>query len=94
MEIWKELFSIEIPVGQCPMLIGIMRTSSIGKDWSFKARYRFTLLLENNMLICTQIELTRERLLNELISFKEQSDRNEQNLVKFFLFISYVKFII
>jgi len=84
MRIWKDLFSTEILVDQCPMLIGIMQTLDIEKCESLKSRYQFRLLLENNKLIRTQEKVNLERLLNELIIFKEQSDENEQNLVKFF----------
>jgi hypothetical protein len=89
MRIWKDLFSTEISIDQCPMLIGIMRTLDLEKYESLKSRYQFRLLLENNKLIRTQEKVNLERLLNELIIFKEQSDENEQNLVKFFFFNIY-----
>jgi hypothetical protein len=82
MRIWQELFSTEIPVGQCPMLIGIMQTLNIEKCESLKSKYQFRLLLENNKLTRTKEKVTLERLLNELITFKEQFDENQQNLVK------------
>ncbi len=84
MKIWKELFSSEISFDQCPMLIGIMRSADMKKSWSIKSRYQFTLLLENDQLTRTQMKLTRERLLNELMTFKEQCDQNEQLLVNLF----------
>ncbi len=78
----NSLFSTEIPVGQCPMLIGIMQTLNIEKCESLKSKYQFRLLLENNKLTRTKEKVTLERLLNELITFKEQFDENQQNLVK------------
>lgn len=88
-EIWENLFSTPFDdtfsLQQCPLLIGIMRSSDPEKCWSSISEYEFTLLLKNDTIIRTNAKSTRETLLCELIIFKEKCDENEQILVSIFI---------
>ncbi len=94
MEIWEALsteFFVNFSMEQCPMLIGIMRRSTEGKGWLSPFDYQCTILQQGNTLARTQVESSGERLLNELIIFKEQCDENEKVLVSHLLFLRFRK---
>ncbi len=80
IQIWESMFSIQLldvlSMKQCPMIIGVMRRSAGEKGWSIISDYQSKLLVNGDKLI-----LTREIFLQELITFKEECDDNEQILV-------------
>ncbi len=80
IQIWESMFSIQLldvlSIKQCPMIIGVMRRSAGEKGWSIISDYQSKLLVNGDKLI-----LTREIFLQELITFKEECDDNEQILV-------------
>jgi len=91
MNIWMNLstqFTADFSERQCPMLIGIMRRSTGEKGWLSTFDYECTLLQQGDTLTRTGVKSSRERLLSELISFKEQCDENEQTLVSLCNFLS------
>jgi hypothetical protein len=83
--IWEQTFSSplfnDISVEKCPMIVGLTRQSSGEKCWSSSSDYQFTSLLKGDTLTRTQEKSICETLLSELISFKEECDTIEQNLV-------------
>jgi len=81
IKIWKEIFSTEISIEQCPMLIGIMRQSATDKTCSSTSKYVFLPLLKGDTLIRTKEKFSTKSVLNELSMFKEECDENEQALV-------------
>jgi len=81
-------FSTDFSVEECPMLIGIMHRSTVDNDWLSSIDYKCTLLQQGDTLSCIELKTNCERLLNELIVFKEQFDENEQNLVSDYHFFS------
>jgi hypothetical protein len=85
VEIWEELFSTRFDdnfsIEQCPMLIGITRSTDAEKCWSSISEYEFTTLLKSDTITSTNEKVTRETLVRELIIFKEKCDKNEKVLV-------------
>jgi hypothetical protein len=74
-------FFADFSVEKCPMFIGIMRRSANNKDWLSPIEYECTLLQQSDTLTCNEMKSSHERLLNELICFKEKCDDNEKLLV-------------
>ncbi|CAF4653658.1 unnamed protein product [Rotaria sp. Silwood1] len=84
IEIWREMFSshflVDLTMEECPMLIGIMRKSSGEKDSFSASQYEFKILLKGNILMHTHRILNLETLSDTLFTFKEEFDKNEQQL--------------
>ena len=53
-------------------------------DGIITSEYQFKSLIKGNTSTCTRMTINRENLLNELNIFKEESDKNEQDLVSVF----------
>ncbi|CAF1501293.1 unnamed protein product, partial [Rotaria sp. Silwood1] len=83
-KIWEETFSTQFfdnfSIEQCPLLIGIMRLFEHKIDGNVTSEYQFKSLVKSNSLTRTQMTVNRENLLNELDIFKEECDKNEQDL--------------
>ncbi|UJR11607.1 hypothetical protein I4U23_015789 [Adineta vaga] len=79
--IWKEIFVCpllnDFPVDKCPMLFGITRRFPGKHRWLPTAKYQFTSLVKGDRVIRTQEITTRDTLISELITFKEDCDRIE-----------------
>jgi hypothetical protein len=67
---------------QCPMLIGIIRRPSRENDAFSEPLYESEILLIGDELMRTPEPLNLERLLDQLIVFKEEFDKNEENFVR------------
>ena len=83
IKIWEEYFSeessIDFSMDQCPMLIGIMRQISLGQKSFFT--YQPEVLLTGDTAVRTNEEFDPEILLSQLITFKQEFDKNERYLV-------------
>ncbi|CAF3499226.1 unnamed protein product [Rotaria sp. Silwood1] len=83
-KIWEEIFSTQFfdnfSIEQCPLLIGVMRLFEHKIDGIVTSEYQFKSLIIGNSLTRTQMTVNRENLLNELDIFKEEYDKNEQDL--------------
>jgi hypothetical protein len=77
MDIWKDLFSEDFPMEECPLLIGIMRLFDDKND----PKYQFKFLLKCEVITRTNEIINRESLLNELRIFKTECDANEEIIV-------------
>ena len=88
--LWQKVFPSkfydDLPLGECPILIGIMRLFEENNDGLITNEYQFKPLLTGDTLTRTQTKVPLEMLLNKLVNFKEEVDENEQALVSFCLF--------
>jgi len=75
---------------QCPMLIGIMQRSPRENDPFLESKYEYKELLKGNSLIHTRRELNLETLFDQLVTFKEEFDENEQYLVSICYILLYI----
>ncbi len=86
IKIWKEYFSeellIDFSMDQCPMLIGIMRQISMENNSFLK--YQSEVLLSDDVLLRTNEQLDPEKLVDQLIVFKEEFNKNEKYLVNIY----------
>ncbi|CAF2768867.1 unnamed protein product [Rotaria sp. Silwood2] len=84
IDIWRETFSshfgIDLSMEECPMLIGVMRRASRDNNSFSICPYEFKILLEDDILMQTNIKFNRDAFLDMLITFKEEFDENEQYL--------------
>ena len=82
---WIALFQAESAEmfvdNQCPILIGIMRRSTAESSWIFPSDYEFQVILKNDQITRTGECVTRATVLQELIDFKENYEKNEKDLV-------------
>jgi hypothetical protein len=85
MKVWKEIFPIPLIsiyiVQRCPLLIGILRRSEDESIVPMNWNYEFKSLLEGDTLMHIQKKLNCETLLQELVSFKQEFDKNQHTLV-------------
>jgi hypothetical protein len=65
------------------MLIGIMPPSIGTKGLLSTFDYKCTLLQQSDTLTRTGVKSNCERLLSELIGFKEKFDKNEETVSKY-----------
>ncbi|CAF4095665.1 unnamed protein product, partial [Adineta steineri] len=83
-EIWTKLFPTTpfegYSIGEYPMLIGIAQQSPGKNKWLPLSEHEFRTVLECDTLIRTGEKLSKEKLLQELIIFKEECDDSEKNL--------------
>ncbi len=70
---------IDFSMDQCPMLIGIGRQISLGQKSFFT--YQPEVLLTGDTAVRTNEEFDPEILLSQLITFKQEFDKNEKYFV-------------
>ncbi|CAF1465902.1 unnamed protein product [Rotaria sordida] len=79
-EMFSSKFFIDFSMEHCPMFIGVTRKFAEENDSFSPSYYEFHFLLINDILIRTYQKLNVQTLMDELISFKEEFDNNEEIL--------------
>ncbi|CAF1343882.1 unnamed protein product [Adineta ricciae] len=84
VQVWKEIFSTELlpdfSMERCPMFIGIKRRLASNQHWYRESQYVFEEMIEHDIVIRTDYTVLRGILYRKLFDFKDEFDKNEQDL--------------